>query len=28
LKLYFQGQLMKLPTDDVRHIQLTAAALP
>jgi len=28
LKLYFQGQLMKLPSDDVRHIQLTAATAP
>jgi hypothetical protein len=28
LKLYFQGQLMKLPAEDVRHIQLIAAAVP
>jgi len=28
LKLYFQGQLMKLPSDDVRHVQLTAATAP
>jgi transcriptional regulator with XRE-family HTH domain len=28
LQLYFQGQLMKLPADDVRHIQLIAASVP
>ena len=28
LKVYFQGQLMKLPADDVRHIQLIAASVP
>jgi transcriptional regulator with XRE-family HTH domain len=28
LKVYFQGQLMKLPGDDVRHIQLIAASVP
>jgi hypothetical protein len=26
LKVYFQGQLMKLPSSDVQHLKLTAAS--